>query len=316
MIRAALVATALALGALPFASAQAPSGQPIRIVVPTTAGGPIDIAARTIATVLARNMKETVIVENKPGAGAMIGTDFVAKAAPDGRTLLLASGYVVTNAVLNKAAPDPVRDFRPVIELTRAGQVLVVRKGLDVRTPADLRRAAVQQSGGLNCAAPPGDAALACEQLKHLVGGASVTVPYPGVAPAMNALAAGQVDLVIAPFDAALAMGERVVPLAATGARPLNPPLDKLPLLKDTFPDFVVPGFLGILAPAGTPDETIRVLHRELNAALRDPQVRDFMAARGSNVELDAPPERLGQLLAERLGYYRRLVETVGIKPQ
>lgn len=309
-----LLAAVLLAPIAPAAWAQ--SQAPIRIVVPTTAGGPIDIVARALAQVLARNMKETVIVENKPGAGAMIGTDFVAKAAPDGRTLLLASGYVVTNAVLNKSAPDPVRDFRPVIELTRAGQVLAVRRGLDAQGPDDLRRLAARQPGGLNCAAPPGDAALACEQLRHLLGGASVTIPYPGVAPAMNALAAGQVDLVVAPFDAALAMGERIVPLAATGPRPLNPPLDKLPLLKDAFPDFVVAGFLGVLAPAGTPDDIIRLLHREMNAALKEPHLRDMMIARGSNVEFDAPPERLGQLLAERLAYYRKLVETVGIKPQ
>ena len=104
---------AIVLAAVFAASGAWAQQQPIRIVVPTTAGGPIDIVARALAAVLARNMKEVVIVDNKPGAGAMIGTDYVAKAPPDGRTLLLASGYVVTNAVLFKTAPDPVRDFKP-----------------------------------------------------------------------------------------------------------------------------------------------------------------------------------------------------------
>ncbi|MBI5278607.1 MAG: tripartite tricarboxylate transporter substrate binding protein [Burkholderiales bacterium] len=306
-----LVAAALSAAAFP-AAAQTP----IRIVVPTTAGGPLDIVARILAGVLARNMKETVIVDNRPGAGAMIGSDIVAKAPPDGRTLLLASGFVVTNAVLMKQAPDPVRDFKPVIELTRSGQVMAVRKGLPIRTPADIARVAAQQPGGLNCAAGPGEAGLACDQLRHALGGHIVSVPYPGVAPAMNALVAGQVDIMIAPFDAVLAQQDRVVPIATTAASPHMAPFDKLPLLKDTFPGIVVAGFLGVMAPPGTPDETIRMLNREMNAALRDAQMNEFMLARGSNMAYDSPPERLAQHLAERLEYYRKVVEALGLKPQ
>ncbi len=311
-----LVAAALAAGVALGAVAQ--SDKPIRIVVPTTAGGPLDVVGRVLATGLARDLKDNVIVDNRPGAGAIIGTEYVVRSAPDGRTLLLASGFVATNAVLNKLSFDPLRDLVPVIELTQAGMVMVVRKGLDVGSPSDLRRVASLQRGGLNCAAPPGEMGLGCEQLKQVLGGAVVTVPYPGVAPAMNALVGGQVDVMLAPYDAVLPQldGGRVLALATTGTRPAMAPFDRLPLLKDTWPGFTVVGFLGILAPVGTPPETIRGLNREFNSLLKDPQVREFMRARGSSVEDGSPPEKLGATLAERMEHYRRLAEAIGLKPQ
>jgi len=311
-LAATLLATTLALGAA------AQGDKPIRIVVPTTAGGPLDVVGRVLATALARDMKDNVIVENRPGAGAIIGTEYVVRAAPDGRTLLLASGFVATNAVLNKLSFDPLRDLAPIIELTHAGMVMVTRKGLDAAGPADLKRVAALQRGGLNCAAPPGEMGLGCEQLKQVLGGAVVPVPYPGVAPAINALVGGQVDIMLAPYDAVLPHLEagRVVPVATTGTRPAMAPFDRLPLLKDTWPGFTVVGFLGILAPAGTPPDTIRALNREFNLLLKDPQVREFMRARGSSIEDGSPPEKLGATLADRLEYYRRLAESVGLKPQ
>ena len=300
----------------PLAAHAAEGDGVTRIVVPTTAGGPLDAVGRMLAGALARNMKQTVIVDNRPGAAAIIGTEHVVRAAPDGRTLLLASGFVITNALLQKLNFDPLRDLKPVIELTRASMVVAVRRGLDVRSPDDLKRAAAQQPGGLNCAAPPGETGLACEQLKQLLGGAVVVVPYPGVAPAMNALLGGQVDIILAPYDAVLPQLERLTPIATTGTRPAMAPFDKLPLMAQTFPGFVLIGWLGMMAPAGTPHETVQLLNREFNAALKDPQVRDFMQSRGSSLEDGTPPEKLGQTLAERMAYYRKVVDAMGLKPQ
>ncbi|MBC7601973.1 MAG: hypothetical protein H7255_04840, partial [Ramlibacter sp.] len=193
----------------------AQSDIPLRIVVPAPAGGPLDQVARTLASVVARNTKETVIVENRPGASGSIGIDYVVKAPPDGRTLLLASGFIVTNTVLYKVSYDPLRDLVPVVELSQDSMVLLARKGLDARVPADLKRASSTQRGGLNCGAPPGEMGLACETLKQLLGGAVVPVPYPGVAPAITAPASGQIDVMLTPFDAALpwADGERITPM-------------------------------------------------------------------------------------------------------
>jgi len=297
------------------------SAQPdvaLRIVVPTPAGGPLDAIARSLAIPLAKSLNGAVIVENKAGAAGMIGTDYVARAAPDGRTVLLASGFVVTNTLLYKVNYDPLRDFVPVVELSQAGMVMLARKGLDVRAPADLARAAAGRPGGLNCGAPPGEMALACEQLKQALGGAVVTVPYTGVAPAITALIGGNIDVMLAPFDTAVpwADGERAVAFATTGTRAALPPFAHLPLASASWPDFNVIGLLGILAPAGTPPDVVRKLNREFNAALKDASVREFMLARGSVLDDDSPPEKLGRTLAERLAYYRRLAASLGLKPQ
>ncbi len=308
----------LAASALASPSVHAQVDRQMRIVVPTTAGGPLDVVGRALASGLARRVDHSVIVENRPGAGAIIGTEFVVKAPADGRTLLLASGFLATNSVLNKLAFDPLRDLVPVVELSQAGMIMVVRQGLDARHPADLPNLAKRQAGGLNCAAPPGEMALACEQLKQLLGGQLVVVPYPGVAPAMNALIGGQVDIMLAPYDAVLAQlpGDRIVPLASTGNKPSMAPFDRLPLLMDTWPGFTVIGFLGVFAPAGTPPETVRLLNRHLNQLLKEPQLGDFMKARGSTLEYDSPPGKLGATMSDRMDYYRRVVVLLGLKPQ
>ncbi len=316
-MRGAAMAVLLALAALISPGALAQGDGAIRVVVPTNAGGPLDVTARMLATILARNMSQTVIVENRPGASGIIGTEHVIKAPPDGRTMLLATGFVASNPVFYKVNHDPVRDLLPVIEMGQMGMLMLVRKDLDARKPSDLQRVADSQKGGLNCGAPPGDFMLGCEQLKQLLGGAVVTVPYPGVAPAMAALAAGQVDLVIAPHDAAKSMveGGRVTAIASMGAKPGMPPFDALPLASDTWPGFTVIGFMGVLVPAGTPPTAVTTLHRELAAAMNEPQVREFMRMRGTPVE-DGGPEKLGRVMAERTAHYRRLAASLGLKQQ
>ncbi|ROZ69022.1 tripartite tricarboxylate transporter substrate binding protein [Ramlibacter sp. WS9] len=316
-MRSAVVAVLLAAAAFIAPSAFAQADGTIRVVVPTNAGGPLDVTARMLATVLARNMNQTVIVENRPGASGIIGTEHVVKAPPDGRTMLLATGFVASNPVFYKVNYDPLRDLVPVIEMGQMGMLMLVRKDLDARKPADLQRIADLQKGGLNCGAPPGDFMLGCEQLKQLLGGAVVTVPYPGVAPAMAALAGGQVDLVIAPHDAAQPLVEsgRVTAIATMGTKPGMPPFDRLPLASETWPGFTVIGFMGMLVPAGTPQATVTTLHRELMAAMNEPQVREFMRARGTPVE-EGGPEKLGRVVAERGAHYRRLAATLGLKQQ
>ncbi|MBG9388391.1 tripartite tricarboxylate transporter substrate binding protein [Caenimonas aquaedulcis] len=317
-IRLRRIVRAIAAAALIAAACSAAAQAPIRIVVPTTAGGPLDVVGRVLATGLSRDLKETVIVDNRPGANAIIGTEYVVRAPSDGRTLLLGSGFVATNAVLNKLSFDPARDLAPVAELTRAGMVVLVRKGLPVSGPRDLAGAAAAQPGGLNCAAPPGEMGLGCEQLRQALGGAVVTVPYPGVAPAIQALVGGHADVMLAPYDAALPFldGGRVVPIATSGTTPVMAPFERLPLLKEQWPGFVVVGFLGVFAPAGTPAETIRRLNREFASLLKDPPVREFMRARGSSADEVGPPEKLAATLADRLDYYRRLADAIGLKPQ
>ena len=288
-----------------------------RIVVPASAGGPLDGLGRLLARALARNLNETVIVENRPGANAMIGTEYVVKAPGDGRTLLLASSYLVTNVAMYKMDFDPQRDLKPVVEINQVDLVLAVRSGLGVSSPVDLKRAAASRPGGLNCAAPPGEMAMACEKLNVVLGGGVVTVPFASIGPAMNALIGAHVDLMFAPRDAVVPQleGRRIVALASGGVKHLPAPLDKLPLLKDTWQDFTVIGFTGILVPASTPAETIAMLNREFNVILETPEVQNWLVALGTAPQANAP-EKLARTLAERTEYYRRLSAQIGLKPQ
>jgi tripartite-type tricarboxylate transporter receptor subunit TctC len=266
---------------------------------------------------MARQLDKTVIVENRPGANAMIGTEYVVKAPGDGQTILLASSFLVTNATIYKLNFDPLRDLSPVIELSQVDFVLATRADLNVHSPADLKRIAAAQRGGLNCAAPPGEMTLACEKLNFVLGGGVVTVPYSSVGPAMNALLGGHVDLMFAPRDAVVPQlsSRRIVALASGGVASPPAPLETLPLLRETWPDFTVMGFTGILVPASTPVQIVAMLNKVFNEILVEPEVRNWLEA-WSTISRPNGPEKLAQTLAEKTEYYRRLSAQIGLTPQ
>ena len=286
-----------------------------RIIVPTPAGGPLDVLARAMALAWHRLKGETLLVDNRPGAGGAIGTEAAVRAAADGRTLQLGSGFLATNSVLSKTPFDPQTDLRPVLELSQAGMLLAVRRELPVATLDDLVELARRTPQGLNCGAPTGDLSFGCEQMREALGAPVVAIPYPGLAPAMNALSGGQVDFLFSTYDAALplAEGKRIRVIAHAGTSATLPPFDSLPLLKDRWPGLDVVGFIGIFVPAKTPDEVVAALHRELLALMRDPQMAELMRARGSQF-VPAGPEKLGQTLAERVALYRRLAPRLAAK--
>jgi tripartite-type tricarboxylate transporter receptor subunit TctC len=195
--------------------------------------------------------------------------------------------------------------------------VLAARFDLNAHSPADLKRVAAAQRGGLNCAAAPGEMALACEKLNFVLGGGVVTVPYAGIGPAMNALIGGHVDIMFAPRDAVVPQlpAGRIVALASGGVTSPPAPLDKLPLLKDTWPDFTVIGFTGILVPPSTPTQNIAMLNRAFNDILVEPEVRNWLEAWGTLSPANGP-EKLSRTLAEKTEYYRRLSAQIGLTPQ
>lgn len=304
-----------ALGIAPPTAAQAQAT--LKIVVASPPGGGLDALARALAAGLRRASSTAVVVENRPGGGGIIGSDFVAKAPADGRTLLLATGFVPLSTVLFKAPYDALADFSPVVELPGVHTLLMARKGLAMSTLADVARVAAQTPGGLNCAGYVGEPQLGCELLRHLLGGSMVTVPYAGLTPAAQALAAGQVDLMILPYDYALALheGGRAVAFANVGSRAAPPPFDRLPLMKERWPEFVMDGVMGILAPAGTPAHVLRQLNQQFLQVLQEPAMRETLAARGSVPFEPGPPERLAQRMRDKLAQYRHLASTLGIKP-
>ncbi len=308
-----VAAVAACLGVQPAQAREAP----VRIVVPVTPGGPLDVMARLLALKLAKNLQQPVVVENRVGASSIIGTEYVIKAAPDGRTLLLTATSLATNVVLFRLNFDPVADLQPVIQLNQTDTYLVTHAGLGAQNLPDLKRLAQSRPGGLNCGAPPGGMAIACERLRMALDGLVVSVPYPGVPPALNAVMAGHVDLAFIPAAAVgPAVGNpKVRVLASGGAQASRAPFANLPLLKDTWPGWVEGGFMGIFVPAGTPPAIVERLNRELNQVLADGEVRDH-ALRSGDALVGGAPEVLAKTLARAIESYRRTTAVMGLSPE
>lgn len=289
---------------------------PIRIVVPVNAGGTLDGLGRLLARHLAGVMNEPVIVENRPGASAVIGTEQVVRSRPDGRTLLLGSSFIATNVVMSRLNFDPLTDLKAVITLSEGETMLAVHGALEIRSVADLVEAARRKPGGLNCGAPPGQLAFGCERLRLLLGGHLVSIPYAGVAPALTALAGGQVDLMLAPrasLSPVVATG-KVRALASAGPRKASAPYQHLPLLKDTWPEMVSYGYAAIYVAAQTPAPMVDALNDALNRVLAMPDARQGMLELGYH-PVGGPVDLPARLLAQEIASYTRLAAQIGLKP-
>lgn len=282
--------------------------EPYRIVVATTAGGPNDRLARTLAIPLAEALGQPVVVENRPGANGAIGAEFVVKSPPDGKTLLLTGSSLASGAIVGNVRFDPRKDLDAVIHLTRADYFLVAASALNLKSLADLKQLALSKPGGLNCAAVGGSIALLCDQLGILLGGQSVTILYPGVQPALLAVAAGQVDIMFSPKTGVLPFiaGGRVIPLAAASDEPPAPPFDKLPLLKSAWPELVAYNDAGIFIAAGTPEPVVRSLNATINAILTKPAVRAVIDELGFR-PIGGTREHWSQWLIQGIDYHQAL---------
>jgi tripartite-type tricarboxylate transporter receptor subunit TctC len=265
--------TGLAVHAQSAASAY--PAKPLRIVVGLSAGGPTDTLARIIAQPLSKRLGQPVIVDNRPGASGDIAAEMVAKAAPDGYTLLLGtSGPLSINASLYPGLPfDPMKDFAPIGEIASAPFVVVVNPKLPARTLGDLIQSARQTPGKLNEGSVTGAAAhLATEMFKSAAHIQMAHIPYKGAAPAMTDLLAGQIDLSFASTPGALPhiQAGKVRALAVTSAQRL-PQMPGVPTVSESgVPGFEASVWYGLVAPANTPPEIVQRLSRELRTIMQD----------------------------------------------
>jgi tripartite-type tricarboxylate transporter receptor subunit TctC len=284
-------------------------GATMRIVVPFSAGGTLDAMARMIARRLGEALQEPVIVENRPGADTAIGTRLVVKSAADGKTLLLAASAIASMVSTHRLDYDPLRDLKPVIQLTASENLLAANAQLELRSLAGLARLARIRSQGLNCAGIPGQMALGCDHLGKILDGRVVTVPFQSMMPALNAMLAGHVDIMFVPRAAAgpLARDGRLTVLASAAETRSQPPFERLPLLKETWPLIKMHSYAGLYVPAGTPSEVVARLNRELNTILSAPETRDYLDGLGYTV-VGGSPEVLFHQVADDIEYYRRLV--------
>ena len=276
-----LACTPLALTAGP-APAQT---RTIKIIVPSTAGGGADTLARLLGDQISRKQGQTVVVENRPGASNTIGTEAVARAAPDGNTVLVTTPEFVINAHLKKLNYDPLTSFESICYLVKSPQIIVVNAASPYRTLADLMNDARQKPGELTIASagPASSPHIAIEALKHAAGVNVNFIPYQGSTPAVNALLGEHVTAVMASYPnvAELITTGKLRALATASAARIEPMPNVPTVAESGFKDFEADIWFGLVAPAKTPGEAISQLGTWFTAALKDPEVTPKLAAQG-----------------------------------
>ncbi len=299
MCAVALTVIALSMtGMSGQALAQAYPAKPIRIVVPYPAGGGIDIMSRLIAQRLAQRFGQSVVVENKPGAGTIVAAESVARAAPDGYTLLITTDATITiNPYLYAKLPyDAVKDFAPVSQLVFLNQLLVANAALPVNNLKELIAHAKANPGKLNYASYGigSQPHLAMEIFKSQSGTDIVHVPYKGIPQAVPAAIAGEVQLTFsgaASTQAHLRAGR--LKALAIGGKARLPLLPDVPTFAEAgFPDVPANAWFGLFAPAGTPRDVITLLHGEIVRLFKEPEfVQKEIAAKGYELVASSPEE-------------------------
>jgi len=320
-MRAALW-VAIAFGCLVAqpAMGQAYPVRPIRLVIPYPPGGPTDFVGRIVGQKLSQYLGQQVVVDNRPGAGTIIGSELVARAAPDGYTVLFGTGggTFLTPLMLPKVPYDPLRDFAPVTMLVQSPQVLVTHPSVAANTIGELIALAKAKPGALNFASVGTGTSphLGGELFQSLTGTKIVHVPYKGTAPAMTDLISGQVQMMFTSMPTVLAhVKAGRLKLLGTGGTKRSAVIPDTPSISEIVSGFELITWYGIFAPAKTPDAIIRRLNTEIVKVLNDPESRDRLTAQGLE---PAPmkPEELKRYTEQDTARWARLIKAAGIKSQ
>lgn len=306
--------------AAPAAEVPAYPSKPLRFVVPFTPGAINDYMARTLGQKLSESWGQQVIVDNRPGAGTIIGTDLVAKSAPDGYTLLLASTALAINVTLYPKLPfDVQRDFAPVTRIGSAPLLLVAATQLPVKTVAELVALAKARPGQISYGSTGtgGSAHLMGEMFRATAGIDVLHVPYKGLAPALTDIFAGRVQFT---FGTYLAVNShikagRLRALAVT-SKARSKVVPELPAIAEAgYPSYDATAWWGIVVPARTPAAVVSRLNAESVRQLETVQLREQMLAQGVEVAPTTPPQ-FGRFLADEIGNWGRAVKQSGAKPE
>ena len=292
--------------------------RPVTIVVPFVPGGANDIVVRILTEPLGKALGQSVVVENRGGAGGNIGAAAVARAQPDGYTILMGStSFAVNPSLYRRAAYDPFKDFAPVVDMVFFPCVIAVRKDTPIDSFADLLKATKAAPGKLNYSTPGNGTLphLAAELLKIKAGIDIVHVPYAGAGPAVRALLAGTVEVGVLSMSVGLPQVQAgtVKALAVTG-RERWADLPDIPTLAEAgYPEAAAETWQGFFAPAGTPTEAVERLAKETIQILRQPDIREKYRNAGFGVTARGPHE-LGDRLAEEYPKWKAVIEKAGLR--
>ncbi len=311
-----LAAMALLAAASTAMAQSAYPSKPLRMLVPFAPGGVSDIVARVVSPKLGDALGQSVLVENRVGAGGVIATELVARSAPDGYTLLTAFDNFAANPYLYKEAKyDPVRDFAPLALAVRSRLALVAHPKLGVKTLDEFVRLAKAKGTGMSYATAGGGTSshLVAEMFKLTAGIQPVAVHYKGGAPAMNDLLGGQVDMMIATMSIALQQvraGKLVAIAVTSGTR--TPLLPGIPAINETYAGFEAQSWVGFVAPAGTPRDIVQRLNIEMNKVVVSPDIRAKLEGLGFEIS-EGSPEVFGEWIRAESSRWGKVIREAKI---
>jgi len=312
-----LAAFAAALLAHAADAAETYPHRPVRMIVPQSAGGSTDLVARVIAQRLDDTLKQSVVVDNRPGAGSINGTEIVAKATPDGYTLLaIAASFTITPSLRKQLPFDPVLDFSSITQLVILPHILVVPPAVPATTVKELIALLKSKPGELNCATSGVGTSthLALEQFMYMTGTRMLPVPYKGGAPGMTALLGGQVHLYFATISTALphVKAGKLRALAVTSAR-RSASAPEFPTVAEAgVPGYEHTSWVGLLAPAKTPRPIVTRLNAESVKIINSPQVKTLMLREGLE-SVGNTPEEFAAIIKTEIAKWMKLAKVAGI---
>jgi len=324
MIRSTITFVAALLSALTLSTVHAQTAypnRPLRVIVPFTAGGPTDVATRTIAPRLSEYLGQPIIIENRGGAGGATGTEAVVKSAPDGYTLLHGTigGLAVSPTLNPKLGYNTLRDLAPVSQTVNVAYIVTLHPSVPAKSVKELIALAKARPGKLNYGTGGAGTGphLAGELLNMMAGVSIVHVAYKGTGPALTALLSGEIDLT---FDNLLIVlpqikAGRVRPIAATGSQ-RSKLMPELPTVAESgFPEFSASGWYGVMAPVATPRDIVAKLNAEITRTLRSPDVSDRLNSMAAE-PAPGSPEQFGTFIRSEIDKWAKIVRAANIKAE
>ncbi|MBM3342509.1 MAG: tripartite tricarboxylate transporter substrate binding protein [Betaproteobacteria bacterium] len=315
-----LLATTVYACATANALAQTYPTGPVRFVAASAAGGTSDIVARLLAQKLSEDLKQQFLVDNRAGASGIIGTGLVAKAPPDGYTLLLIQPSLTINPSMFAKVPyDARRDLAPVSIVVDVPQIISVHPSLPAKSVPQLIALAKKQPGQITIGSPGigTHPQLTAELFQMRAVIKFQNVVYKGITPALTALASGEVAVLLSAVPSAMPFikGGRIVPLAVTSAQRIAFLPDVPTLAQTALPDFESSQWFGVLAPGGTPRPIIDTLYKAISRATQDAQTRDKLTGLGMTI-VGSTPEQFEKVIREETDNWAKVIKAADIKPQ
>jgi len=291
--------------------------KPVRWLVPFAPGGPADVVTRIVAAALQERTGQPNVVENQPGAGGNIAHAAASKAGADGHTVVFVVPSVITNPFYMKASVDPFKDLAPVIHLDNASMVLISHPAFAPATVKDVLSEIKARPGQVSCGSSGALPSVGCELLRANAGADMIMVMYKGNVPALNALMAGEINLL---FDVVnIAVGHvksgRVRAIASTAPKRGIGPLGDVPVMAETIPGFELVTWHGVMVAPATPHALVERINRELNAVLQRPDVRERFANSGLQIT-GGTPEDFSAILRRDYDKYGAALRSAGVKPE